>query len=176
MHGNGSEKIVFASVQDGDIRGGTGSDDAHDFTADKLLAGAGLLHLVADGDFETGANEARKVALGGVIRNAAHRDGLTLFAVARRERDLQLARGDDRVFVKKLVEIAETKQQQGVRIARLDSVILLHQRCGGLAHSSAVGHLYFIHRREFPVAPAEKRDRARSAADTGVTYRVCPLY
>jgi hypothetical protein len=48
--------------------------------------------------------------------------------VAGSERDLQLSRGDHGVFVEKFVEVAEAKEQQSVREARLDGVILLHQR------------------------------------------------
>src|SRR6267378_2081145 len=57
----------------------------HDFAANEFLARAGLLHLIADRDFEAGADQARDVALGGVVWNAAHRNRLALFAVARGE-------------------------------------------------------------------------------------------
>ena len=45
-------------TQDGDVGCGAGSDDAGDFAADELFAGAGLLDLFADGDFEAGAQES----------------------------------------------------------------------------------------------------------------------
>ena len=61
-----------------------------------------------------------------MIGDAAHRNGLALFPIARSERDLQLARGEHGVFVEKFVEIAETEEEQGVRIARFDRVVLLH--------------------------------------------------
>src|SRR5260370_38203025 len=67
MLGDRSEKIIFARVEHGHVRSRAGSDDAHDFAADDLFAGAGLLHLVADGDLESGADEARDVAVSGVI-------------------------------------------------------------------------------------------------------------
>src|SRR6266850_545555 len=155
--GDRSEEIIFAGVEDGDIGGRAGRDHANDFAANEFLARAGLLHLVADGDFETGANQARDVAFGGVIRNAAHGNGLAFFAVARGERDLQLARGNDRVLVEKFVEIAEAEEQQSVRIARLDGVILLHQRCSRLAHASSA-----ILIRGFPAVSAERRSPMRS--------------
>jgi len=34
---------------------------------------------------------------------------------------LKLARGNDRVFIEKFVEIAQAEEQQGVRIPRLDA-------------------------------------------------------
>src|SRR5260370_34947885 len=126
MFGHGSEKIVFASVEDGDVRSGTRRYDTYHLAAHELFARTGQFHLHADGDLEARADQARDIAFGGVIRNAAHGNGLALFAVARGERDLQLARGDDRVFVEQFVEIAEAEEQQRVRVARLDGVILLH--------------------------------------------------
>src|SRR6266853_583214 len=135
MFGHGSEKIVFASVEEGDVRSGTRRYDTYHLAAHELFARTGQFHLIADGDLEARADQARDIAFGGVIRNAAHGNGLALFAVARGESDLQLARGDDRVFIEKFIEIPKTKKQQGVRVARLDSVILLDQRCCRLAHS-----------------------------------------
>src|ERR1051325_416467 len=56
MAGDRSKKIVLANVEDSEVRGSTGSDDAYDFAANEFLPGSGLLHLVANGDFEPGAN------------------------------------------------------------------------------------------------------------------------
>jgi len=112
MLGDGCEKIVFASVEEGDVGGGTRRDDTHDFAANELFARSGLLHLIANRDFEAGADQARDVAFGGVVWNAAHGNRLPLFAVARGESDLKLARGDDRVFVEQFVEIAQAEEQQ----------------------------------------------------------------
>src|SRR6266566_1130897 len=136
------EKIIFAGVEDCAVGSSTRGDDPHHFAAHEFLARTWLFHLIANRDLEAGANQARDVAFGGVVRNAAHGNRLALFAVARRERNLQLARRDDRVFVEKFVEIAQAKEQQGVRVARLDGVILLHQRCCRLAHLSVVS--FFI--------------------------------
>ncbi len=108
-----------------------------DFAADDLFAGAGLLHLFADGDFEAGADEAGDVNFRRRGRDAAHGHGLARFAVAGGEGDLQFARGDDGVFVEEFVEIAQAEEQQGVRVALLDRMILLHQRGGGFGHSFA---------------------------------------
>ena len=48
---------------------------------------------------------------------------------------MQLARGDHGVFVEKLVKITQAEEQQRMRVARFDGVILLHQGCGGFGHS-----------------------------------------
>ena len=135
MSCNRREKIILARVEKRHVRGGARRDHPHDFAADQLFARAGLLHLIANRDFEAAADQARDVAFRGVIGNATHRDGLALFPVTRGERDLQFARGNHRIFVKKFVEIAEAEKQQRMRVARLNGVILLHQRCCRLAHS-----------------------------------------
>src|SRR5882762_318937 len=162
MFGDRREKIVFACVEERDVSCGPRSDDAHHFAANEFLSRAGLLHLIADGDFETSANQPRDVALGGMIRDATHGNGLALFAIARRKRDLQLARGDNGVFVEEFVEVAQAEEQQGVRIARLDGVILLHQRCCRLAHPSVVSGQSSV-----PESPA---------LSVGPTFRGGPLF
>src|SRR5258708_8444659 len=103
MLGDRGEKIIFARVEHGRVRSGAGRDDANDFAAYDLFTGAGLLHLVANGDFESGADEARDVAVSGVIRHAAHRNRLALFAIAPGQRNLQFARRQQRVFVEEVV-------------------------------------------------------------------------
>ncbi len=111
MFGDGREKTVFAGFKKGALGGGTWCDDADDFAAHQFFAQAGLLHLIADGDFEAGADQACDVAFGSVIGNATHGDGVSPFFVARGERDLQLARGDHRVFIEEFVEITEAEEQ-----------------------------------------------------------------
>ena len=94
----------------------------------QFLAGAGIFHLVADGDAVALLNQARDVAFGRVVRHAAHGNGGALFLVARGQRDFELARGGDGVFEEQLVEIAQPEHQQRVRDLLLDGVVLPHQR------------------------------------------------
>src|SRR5262249_11679834 len=82
---NRGQKIVFLGVENGDIGGGARRDDADHFAADELFARAGGYHRIADGDFEAGAQETGYVAVGRVIRNAAHGDRLALFAHSGQE-------------------------------------------------------------------------------------------
>ena len=131
---SGGEEIILAGIEDGDVGGGAGGDDAGDFAANDLLAGAGLLHLFADGDFEAGANEAGEVNIDGVVRNATHGNGLALFAIAGGEGDLEFAGGDDGVFVEEFVEIPEAEEEQSVGVAGFDRVVLLHEWGGGFGH------------------------------------------
>src|SRR4051794_2036982 len=66
--------------------------------------------------------------------DAAHRNRGAFFFVARSERDLEFARGGDRVLHEELVEIAQTEEEQGIGDLLLDAVVLPHQRRGGVTH------------------------------------------
>ena len=81
------------------------------------LRGLRVLHLVAHRDLEALAQQTLQVAAGGVVRHAAHGHGLRF--VARGERQLQLARGDDGVLVEELVEVAHAEEEQGVGMSFL---------------------------------------------------------
>src|SRR5579859_7638820 len=111
MRRHGREEVVLASVENSAVCSRSRRYDADDFAADDLLARSGRFHLIADGDFESGANETCDVAVGSVIRDAAHRNRLPLFAIARGKRDLELARGEDRVFVEEFVKISEAEEE-----------------------------------------------------------------
>src|SRR3984957_8407120 len=136
---DGCQEIVLTRIENGAVGGGSRRDDADDFATDDFLAGTGRFHLIADGDLESCADETRDIAVGGVIRDAAHGNRLALFAIARRECDLEFARCEDCVFVEQFVEIAEAEEKESVGIAGFDRLILLHQRCGGIGHFFAGG-------------------------------------
>src|SRR5205807_7280663 len=76
MSCNRREKIILARVQKRDVRRRTRGDHPHDFAAHELLTRSGLLHLIANRNFEPAADQARDVALRGVVGNAAHRNGI----------------------------------------------------------------------------------------------------
>src|SRR5205814_4517722 len=67
MFCNRSKKAIFARVEKGDVRSGAWCNHTHHFAANQLLAWAGLLHLIADRDFEAAADQPRDVALRGVV-------------------------------------------------------------------------------------------------------------
>ena len=107
--------IVLVRAQQVRVDRGAGRDDAGDLALDQLLGQLGIFHLVADGDAIALLDQARDVAFGGVVGDAAHGNGRALFLVARGERDFELARGSHGVFEEELVEIAQAEHQQGVR-------------------------------------------------------------
>ena len=133
--GHRGQKAIFLGFQDIQVGGGAGGDDAHHFPPHQALAGAGLLHLITDGDLVTGAQQPGDVSFGGMKGDAAHGNGLAALAIARGESNLQFLRGHQGVFVEEFVEIAQTKQEQRVGIALLDRLILPHQRRRGFHHA-----------------------------------------
>jgi len=76
---NGGEKIVFASVEYGDIVAVPGVITRTTSRETSFFAGARRFHLIADGDFESVADKARDVAVGGMIGTPRTWNGLTLF-------------------------------------------------------------------------------------------------
>ena len=131
------EKIVFLGTERR-IGRRARRDHARDFTPHQLLGQSRILHLLADGDLESLADQLRDVAFGSVVRHAAHGNGDAFFFVARGQRDLQFLRGQDGVVEEKLVEISQAKEQQGAGMLLLDGGILPHQRRGRLGHFSGL--------------------------------------
>ena len=84
-----ARKLFSLRIEERAIRGSPRRDDTDNFAAHQFLARTGLLHLIADGDFEPGTNQSGDVAFGSVVGNAAHGNGLTLFTIARSKSDLQ---------------------------------------------------------------------------------------
>ncbi len=102
----------------------------NDVALDDPLHRPGILELLAQGHPVSELGQLGQVAAGGVVRNPAHRDGVFLPLVARRERQVEDAGHVDRVFIEHLVEVAEAEEQDGVRIPRLDLEVLAHERRG----------------------------------------------
>ena len=130
-----------------------------DLAPDDLLRQPGVFHLIAQGDAVALAQKPLDVLFGRMVGNAAHR--LLLLAVARGQSQLQLARSDDGVIVKELVEVANPAHHQAVGMRLLGGKILphhgrLHARVGrGLCSR----HLFFRSTCRLPgqnaVAPPE---------------------
>ena len=70
----GEEKVVARAVQELGVGDRARGDDAHDVAAHDLAALGGLLELLAHRHLLARADEARDVAVGGVMGDARHRD------------------------------------------------------------------------------------------------------
>ena len=101
----------------------SGGEDLRDLPLHEF-AGTCVFHLIADGDFPSGFEEARDIGSGGVEGKATHWD-----FVASCQRQLQQFGPCDGVFEKHLVEIAQPKEKQSVlRQFRFDLAVLRHHR------------------------------------------------
>ena len=92
------------------------------------FAAAGILDLIADGHAQPVADQLGDVAVGGVIRHAAHRRLVLLPLVARGQDEVEQRRRLLRVLEKHLVEIAEAVEEDGVGNLALDLEVLLEHR------------------------------------------------
>ena len=93
------------------------------------LAFLRILDLLADGDAKSLADEPGDVAVGGVERHAAHRNRAAAGILRTRgERELERARGGERVLVEHLVEVAHPEKHDGVAVLTLRVEVLPHGR------------------------------------------------
>ena len=103
----------------------SGRHKPHDFATDDgfittfFRLGRGL-HLLANSDAETLADQGQEISLGRVVRHAAHRDFIALVFAAFGERDVQSLGRRDRVVKEHLIEIPHPVKQQSVRMRGFD--------------------------------------------------------
>ena len=123
------------------IEGRARRKDPCHFPFYQLLGEPGVLHLVADGDPVALAQQPREVGFDGMVGNAAH--GLGALAVARRQRELQLAADHYGVVVEQLVKVAHAEEEERIRILALGQGPLAHERrqirCRLIAGSDRLG-------------------------------------
>ena len=124
---NQSYIVVLRIVQRGFCEHRTGRDDLYDLALRKPLR-LRVSDLLGDGDLVALVDELRNVALGGMVRNAAHRR-LLLVAAAARQSQPKFPRNELGVIEEHLIKIAEAKEQYLVGMPVLRFQILLHHRC-----------------------------------------------
>ncbi len=99
----------------------------HDLSAHQPLCLPRVLDLLADRHPEALLHEAREIPIHGVIGHAAHRDCTARRVLAARgQRQLQRARGDQRILEKGLVEVAHPEKDDGVPVLTLGLEVLPH--------------------------------------------------
>ena len=133
-----AEEVAAPVVEAGAVDDRAGRDDADDIALDKALGERRVLGLLADGDLVALGDQARDVGVARMIGNAAHRRLILrrLAAVAGRQRQVKLARGELSILVEHLVEVAQAEKEDRILILFLDLQILLHHR-RDLGHDSS---------------------------------------
>ena len=127
-HIQSAQIVVLFLIQHAALDHGAGGDDADHIALDQPLRGGGILHLLADGDLVAARHQLGNIRFVAVERHPAHGGALLLSAVAAGQYQLQLLRGDFRVFVEHLVKVAQPEKQQTLRILLFNLKILLHHR------------------------------------------------
>ena len=103
-------------------------DDANHVALDEPLDLLRVFELLDERDLVALVNQFRDVRLDVMMRYARHRQAYAFRERTRRQYKFEFARGDFRVGIKRLVEIAEAKQHERVGKARLDLPILREHR------------------------------------------------
>ena len=133
--GDGGQAVGAARVEQAVLGQGAGRDHPHHIAADDGFGAAlprlgRILHLLADGDLEAGADQLGQIGLGGVHRHPGHGDGLAAVRATGGQLDAEGGGGLLGVLKKQLVEVAHAEEDQGVRLARLGLEELRHDRAG----------------------------------------------
>ena len=133
-----TEKIAAPVVEAGAVDDRAGRDNADDIALDKSLGERRVLGLLADGDLVALGDQARDVGVARMVGDAAHRRLILrrLAAVAGRQRQIKLARGELGILVEHLIEVAQAEKEDRILILLLDLQILLHHR-RDLGHDSS---------------------------------------
>jgi hypothetical protein len=132
----GEQEVVAGAVEELGVGDRARGDDAHHVAADDLAPLGRLLELLAYRHLLAGADEAGDVAVGGVMRDARHRDAV----LSGSQRELEQAGRQVGVVVEELVKIAQAEQQQVVREAPLQLPVLPHhgrELGGGFPHGAS---------------------------------------
>ena len=126
---DGTEEVVLLVVQHIVVHGHARRHQLCDAALHQLLRQLGVLQLVTDGHAPSGADELRQVSVQGMMWKAGHLVTLhTGPVVAVGQRDAQYLGSYDGIVTVGLVEVATSKQQQCLRILRLEVKELLHHR------------------------------------------------
>ncbi len=94
---------------------------------------APIADLFGDGDAMSGADQPGEVALGGMDRDAAHRDRLAVACPALGQSNVERVRGGLCIVEEKFEKIAHTVKQQRIARLGLEPVVLRHHRGGFVA-------------------------------------------
>jgi hypothetical protein len=124
------EIVVAFRFEHGGFDDGTGRDHAHDLALHESVLRL-VTRLLADGNLVPFGDKARDVILGGVVWHTCHRDAFAFRDGARGQHQIEFAGDELRVVVKRLVEIAQAKEDDDMGISFFDAQILRADRGSG---------------------------------------------
>ena len=122
--------IVASWIQGIGVNNQTGGYNPDNRALDNSLGLLGVFHLFADRDLMTILDQFGDIRLAAVKRHATKRNFRFCALVSRRQGDIENARRNHSVFHEHFIEIAKAKEENRIRIFRLDLQVLLHHGCG----------------------------------------------
>ena len=123
---DGGQEVIGGTVEESFVCGDAGSNEFRDTPLDDALCHFGIFELIADGDTIAGFDEFMKVGIQGAVGESGQFRGGCGAIVAFGEGYAQHFGGQDGVFAKGFVEIADPEQQDGIGVSLFDRPVLLH--------------------------------------------------
>ena len=120
------QQVIPAFLQQRLIAQGARRNDAHHLAVNRALGGFRVACLFTDGNGVATTDQARDVALRGVIGDPRHGYRLAGGLAPGGQGDVQHFRGTAGVLVEQFVEVAHAVEQQLVRVLGLELQILAH--------------------------------------------------
>ena len=122
------QEVVFAVLENLVVVGYTRRHQLGDAAFYNFLGKLWVFQLVADGHTLAGTHQLGQVGVEGVVRKTCQLHISSRSIGAPCKHDAQNVGSFDSIAAERFVEIAHSEQQQGIRIFRLDGIVLLHQR------------------------------------------------
>ena len=126
---DGTEEVVLFVVQHVVAQRHTRRHQFGDASLDEFLRQFGVFQLVADSHALACSDELWQIGIQGMVGKSRHFVAFVVAIIAVRQRDTQYLRGYDGIVAVGFVEVATTKQQQGLWVLRLEVEELLHHGC-----------------------------------------------
>ena len=122
------KEVVLLVVQHRILHRHTWRHQFRNTSLDELLCQFGVFQLVADGYTFASTNQLRQISIKGMMGKTCHLVALIIAIIPVGERNAQYPRSNDGILAIGLVEVATTKQQQGLRVLCLEVKKLFHHR------------------------------------------------
>ena len=125
---DGCQEVIAVAVQQFVVHGHTGCYEFRHPAFYDALGEFWVFQLVADRHPIAGLDELVQVGVEGVMRKAGQFGGCRVSVVPFGQRNAQHRRRAYGIFAKGFVEITHPEEQDGIRVALLDRLVLLHER------------------------------------------------
>ena len=134
------QQVVTALIEQCFITDRAGSNDAGNLALDRALAGGRIANLLTDDNRLAQFDQLGQIALGGMERDAGHRNRLAAGLAPCGQGDIEQTGGFFRVVVEQFVKVTHAVEQELFGMLLLDAEVLLHHRRVGGGFGFALFH------------------------------------